>query len=83
MPTAISKASHFLSTTYDFIDSYKLIIKWKEITVKPLIGEIAESVWNDVDEKAKPDDKSLQLKHFSHVQILIEQVLRENKTKQN
>ena len=81
MPTAISKASNFLSTPYDFIDSYKIIMTWKEITVKPLIWEIAESVWNDVNEKAKPDDKNLQPKHFSHVQILIEQVLKENKTK--
>ena len=76
MSTAISKASHFLSTRYDFIDSYKIMIRWKEITVKPLIGEIAESVWNDVNEKAKADDKNLQPKHFSHVQI--EQVLKEN-----
>ena len=81
MPTAISKGSHFLSKTCDFIASYKIIIRWKEITVKPLIGEIAETVWNDVNEKARPDDKNVQPKHFSHVQILIEQVLKENKTK--
>ena len=49
--------------------------------VKPLIGETAESVWNDADEKTKPTDKDLQHKHFHDVDTLIEQVLKENKQK--
>ena len=47
--------------------------------VNLLIGETAESVWNDADEKTKPSDKDLQHKHFHDVETLIEQVLKENK----
>ena len=46
--------------------------------LKPLIWEIAESVWNDVNEKAKPDKKNISPKHF-----LTELVLKEKKTKLN
>ena len=34
----------------------------EKIRVKPLTGEIAESVWNDADEKVKPKAKDLQHK---------------------
>ena len=34
----------------------------EKIRVNPLTGEIAESVWNDEDEKVKPKDKDLQHK---------------------
>ena len=53
----------------------------KKIRVKPLIGDIEESVWNDADEQAKPNDKDLLPKHFKNVQILIEQVLKNRKQK--
>ena len=47
-----------------------------KIRVKPLIGDIEESVWNDADEQAKRNDNDLQPKHFNNVQILIKQVLK-------
>ena len=50
-----------------------------KIRVKPLIRDIEESVWNDADEQAKPNDNDLQPKHFNNVQILIKQVLKKNK----
>ena len=40
--------------------------------VNLLIGEIAESVWNDADEKTKPSYEDLQHKHFHDVETLIE-----------
>ena len=52
-----------------------------KIRVKPLIGDIEESVWNDADEQAKPNDNDLQPKHFNNVQILIKQVLKKQKNK--
>ena len=39
----------------------------KKIRVKPLIGDIEESVWNDADEQAKPNDNDLLPKHFNNV----------------
>ena len=41
----------------------------EKIRVKPLTGEIAESVWNDEDGKVKPKDKDLQHKIFNDVEI--------------
>ena len=32
----------------------------EKIRVKPLTGKIAESVWNDADEKVKPKAKGIQ-----------------------
>ena len=52
-----------------------------KIIVKPLIGDIEESVWNDAVGQAKPNDNDLQPKHFNNVQILIKQVLKKQKTK--
>ena len=40
-----------------------------KIRVEPLIGNIEESVWNDADEQAKPNDNDLQPKHFNNVQL--------------
>ena len=51
----------------------------KKIRVKVLIGDIEESVWNDADEQAKPNDNDLQPKHFNNVQILIEEVFKNRK----
>ena len=50
-----------------------------KIRVKPLIGDIEESVWNDAVEQAKPNDNDLQPKHFNNLQILIKQVLKKKK----
>ena len=49
----------------------------EKIRVNPLTGEIAESVWNDEDEKVKPKHKNLQDKIFNDDETLIEQVLKE------
>ena len=49
----------------------------EKIRVKPLTGEIAESVWNDEDEKVKSKHKELQDKIFNADETLIEQVLKE------
>ena len=45
--------------------------------VKPLTGEIAQSVWNDEDKIVKPKHKDLQDKLFNDDETLIEQVLKE------
>ena len=44
--------------------------------MKPLTGQIAESVWNG-DEKVKPKDKDLQHKIFNDDDTLIGQFLKE------
>ena len=49
----------------------------EKIRVNLLTGEIAESVWNDEDEKVKPNHKNLQDKIFNDDETLIEQVLKE------
>ena len=49
----------------------------EKIRVNPLTGEIAECVWNDEDEKVKPNHKNLQDKIFNDDETLIEQVLKE------
>ena len=54
-----------------------------KIRVKPLIGDIEESVWNDAVGQAEPNDNDLQPKHFNNVQILIKQVLKKTKNKKN
>ena len=41
----------------------------EKIRVKPLTGEIAESVWDDEDGKVKPKDKDLQHTIFNDVEI--------------
>ena len=43
----------------------------EKIRVNPLTGEIAESVWNDEDEKVKPKHKKLQDKIFNDDETLI------------
>ena len=53
----------------------------KKIRVKPLIGDIEESVWNDADEQAKPNYKDLLPKLFKNVQILTS--LKKQKAKKN
>ena len=54
-----------------------------KIRVKPLIGDIEESVWNDAVGQAKPNDNDLQPKDFNNVQILqIKQVLKKQKNKE-
>ena len=50
----------------------------EKVRGETFIGGIAESVWNDADVKAKPNDEDLQHKHFNDVETLIEQVLKEN-----
>ena len=81
--TFLWHCAHILNTN-DFVALYEIIIRWKKkIRVKPLIGDIEESVWNDADEQAKPNDKDLLPKHFNNVQILIQQVLKNRKQKKN
>ena len=48
----------------------------EKIRVKPLTGEIAESIRNDQDEKVKPKDKDLQHKVFNDDETLIEKVFK-------
>ena len=49
----------------------------EKIRVNPLTGEIAESVWNDEDEKVKPKHNDLQDKILNDDETLVEQVLKE------
>ena len=49
----------------------------ENIRVKPLTGEIGESVWNDEDERWRWKMKDLEDKILNDDETLIEQVLKE------